>query len=149
MSSLGKGYTSPKANTNTKANTSNQQTAKSKSKGGMGKANQEERPAEFGRSGPSLGQAIDPNRANSITGKSGGERRKQPARQALSISLRGQVFKGDHYQCRNCEASPLTDKKVKLEIDHILAVSRGGTNDPHNLQTLCRNCNQVKKASLV
>ncbi|OJV87058.1 MAG: hypothetical protein BGO39_33180 [Chloroflexi bacterium 54-19] len=74
---------------------------------------------------------------------------RQAARQPISKSLREQVLKRDHYCCTNCEASPLLDKKVKLEIDHVMPVSRGGTNDPHNLQTLCHNCNKQKKASLI
>lgn len=74
---------------------------------------------------------------------------RQAARQPISKTLRDQVLKRDHYYCVTCEASPLLDKKVKLEIDHVVPVSRGGTNDTHNLQTLCHNCNQKKKASLV
>lgn len=31
-----------------------------------------------------------------------------------------------------------------LEIDHIIAVSKGGTSDPANLQLLCRKCNRSK-----
>ncbi|HEX2910826.1 MAG TPA: HNH endonuclease [Chloroflexia bacterium] len=30
----------------------------------------------------------------------------------------------------------------------LVPVSRGGTNDPHNLQTLCRECNQGKRDQL-
>lgn len=31
-----------------------------------------------------------------------------------------------------------------LEVDHIHPVSRGGTNDPDNLQMLCKQCNMSK-----
>lgn len=31
-----------------------------------------------------------------------------------------------------------------LCVDHILPLSRGGTNDPENLQSLCRDCNAYK-----
>jgi 5-methylcytosine-specific restriction endonuclease McrA len=34
---------------------------------------------------------------------------------------------------------------VAVEVDHIVPVAKGGTNDIENLQTLCRNCNQGKK----
>lgn len=34
----------------------------------------------------------------------------------------------------------------KYEVDHITALSRGGTNDRKNLQVLCVTCNQTKRA---
>lgn len=33
---------------------------------------------------------------------------------------------------------------VKLTVDHIIAVSNGGSSDPSNLQLLCRRCNTSK-----
>ncbi len=41
--------------------------------------------------------------------------------------------------CAGCR-----ERKQRLEIDHILAVTRGGSNDPSNLQLLCRRCNASK-----
>ena len=35
-----------------------------------------------------------------------------------------------------------------LVIDHILPVLQGGTNDPDNLQTLCRRCNSLKRGAV-
>jgi hypothetical protein len=51
---------------------------------------------------------------------------------------REQVFARDKYVCRHCGCSN------DLTIDHILPISRGGTADPENLQTLCRPCNRAK-----
>lgn len=45
----------------------------------------------------------------------------------------------------NCCAACGQDGK-KLEVDHIVAVIRGGSNDPSNLQLLCRPCNASKGA---
>ena len=68
-----------------------------------------------------------------------------PSRQtriALPLKLRWDVLKRNHYKCVKCGARP---PDVELEVDHILPVSRGGTNDLTNLRTLCRPCNQGKK----
>ena len=62
-------------------------------------------------------------------------------RQPIPRKLRHEVFKRDGYRCRECGASK--DETI-LEIDHIIPVARGGTNDIDNLQTLCRECNRMK-----
>lgn len=55
-------------------------------------------------------------------------------------AVRDEVFAADGYRCRRCGT---TDD---LTIDHIMPVSRGGTNERSNLQTLCRRCNCSKGA---
>jgi len=52
--------------------------------------------------------------------------------------IRWTVFRRDGYRCVHC-GSP-----IDLGIDHIQPVSSGGSNDPSNLQTLCRVCSSVK-----
>lgn len=42
--------------------------------------------------------------------------------------------------CVACKAAPAT------EVDHILPLRRGGTNDLTNLQTLCKSCHSRKTA---
>ena len=44
------------------------------------------------------------------------------------------------FKCANCEATE------NLTIDHIKPVSKGGTDDPSNLQLLCKSCNSSKGA---
>jgi hypothetical protein len=68
--------------------------------------------------------------------------RKKQRRAALPLNVRWDVLKWDDYRCVKCGARP---PDVELEVDHIVAVSRGGTDDFANLRTLCRPCNQGKK----
>jgi 5-methylcytosine-specific restriction endonuclease McrA len=34
-----------------------------------------------------------------------------------------------------------------LECDHIVPLHRGGSNDPGNLQSLCKECHAIKTAT--
>ena len=52
--------------------------------------------------------------------------------------LRRLVFERDGYQCVAC------GKRGRLECDHIVPISDGGTDDLANLQTLCRACHMAK-----
>ena len=71
----------------------------------------------------------------------GSELSTRYGRQPIPRKLRHEVFKRDGYRCRECGASK---EETSLEIDHILPVAKGGTNDIDNLQTLCRECNRMK-----
>ena len=61
---------------------------------------------------------------------------------ALPLKVRWEVLKRDDYKCVKCGRRP---PEVELQVDHIQARSRGGTDDLSNLQTLCLPCNQGKK----
>lgn len=50
-----------------------------------------------------------------------------------------QVFERDHYTCKYCG-----QVGGKLEVDHMIPIVRGGTNDVTNLATSCRHCNRQK-----
>lgn len=60
----------------------------------------------------------------------------------ITKRTRFEVLRRDNYTCRYCHAtdSPLT-------IDHVTPVSLGGTDDPSNLVTACRDCNAGKTSS--
>jgi hypothetical protein len=66
----------------------------------------------------------------------------RPRRTSMSFRVRFLVFQRDLYRCRICKSSG-----VKLEVDHILPVSLGGSNDMDNLQALCVPCNRGKSNS--
>lgn len=60
-------------------------------------------------------------------------------RSQLSRSLRYDILKRDHFRCVLCGAS--SRDGVKLHVDHIVPVSKGGRTVPENLRTLCEHCN--------
>jgi predicted restriction endonuclease len=64
-------------------------------------------------------------------------------RSLMSMSLRYDVLKRDNYKCCICGASARMDG-VKLEVDHIKPISKGGKTVLNNLQTLCMDCNRGK-----
>lgn len=67
---------------------------------------------------------------------------KGPICPPISRKLRYAILKRDHEQCVKCGDSPKKNSEVTLEVDHIIPVAKGGTNDPTNLQMLCWSCNQ-------
>lgn len=62
-------------------------------------------------------------------------------RTTLSVRTRFEVFKRDNFTCRYCGR---TTPEVVLEIDHVVPVAEGGSNDPINLVTACWDCNSGK-----
>lgn len=65
-------------------------------------------------------------------------------RSLMTNSLRYDILKRDGFRCTICGRSQ--DDGVKLHVDHIKPVSKGGRTTPSNLRTLCEDCNQGKKA---
>ncbi len=65
-------------------------------------------------------------------------------RAKLTASLRYVILKSDGFRCCKCGKSAADDNFVKLEVDHIIPVSRWGQTVEQNLETLCRDCNQGK-----
>jgi hypothetical protein len=82
------------------------------------------------------------NRTNpGAGGKTGGY-----VREPIRAKLRYDILTRDKFRCVKCGAKQ--DERTQLHVDHIKPVSRGGTNDPSNLQTLCARCNLGKGARL-
>lgn len=54
-------------------------------------------------------------------------------------TTRGRIFERDDFTCQYCGA-----RGVRLERDHIVPISRGGSNDDPNLTTACMQCNRSK-----
>jgi hypothetical protein len=64
-------------------------------------------------------------------------------RKPISKKLRFEIFKRDNFTCQYCSSKP---PKAPLEVDHIIPVKSGGTNDVENLITACFDCNRGKGA---
>ena len=68
--------------------------------------------------------------------------RKRRPRSALALTLRFEVFRRDDYRCQVCGAS--AQDGSRLEVDHPVALSKGGSDALRNLWTLCFKCNRGK-----
>ncbi len=60
------------------------------------------------------------------------------AKRRIPDPVRAEVLLRDGARCRRCRTA------ANLEVDHIIPISKGGTTEESNLQTLCRRCNRRK-----
>ena len=63
-------------------------------------------------------------------------------RSKMSDALRYEVLKRDGFRCTICGKT--ANDGVKLHVDHIFPVSKGGKTEVDNLRTLCERCNLGK-----
>lgn len=64
---------------------------------------------------------------------------------AVSQRLRYEILRRDNHACRYCGA---TAPDVKLNVDHVIPTSLGGSDKPDNLVTACADCNGGKTSSM-
>lgn len=64
---------------------------------------------------------------------------------AVSKRLRYEILRRDNFQCRYCGAAA---PDVKLNADHVIPQSLGGSDKPNNLVTSCADCNGGKTSSM-
>lgn len=62
-------------------------------------------------------------------------------RKSTGKRLRFSIFARDSFTCRYCGRQ---SDSVELQIDHLIPICKGGTNDESNLVTSCVPCNQGK-----
>ena len=65
---------------------------------------------------------------------------------SVSVRTRFEVFKRDRFTCSYCGQTP---PDVLLEVDHVLPLAAGGSDDIENLTTSCKDCNRGKAANLL
>jgi hypothetical protein len=64
---------------------------------------------------------------------------------AVSKRLRYEILRRDNHACRYCGAAA---PDVKLNVDHVIPTSLGGSDKPENLVTACADCNGGKTSSM-
>lgn len=69
---------------------------------------------------------------------------KESGRKPLSQRIRFKIFERDRFTCKYCGRSA---PEVKLEIDHIHPVCKGGNDSESNLTTACVGCNRGKSGT--
>lgn len=67
------------------------------------------------------------------------------SREPIPAGLRFAVLRRDGFRCAYCGRGE--PEGVRLHIDHIVPVARGGRNDLDNLVTACADCNLGKSAT--
>ena len=68
--------------------------------------------------------------------------RKKRARSQMTDKLRYSILKRDGFKCKICGRT--AEDGIKLHVDHIIPVSKGGETVLNNLRTLCETCNRGK-----
>lgn len=68
-------------------------------------------------------------------------------RKSIPLKIREEIFKRDSYSCQYCGRKESSE--VKLEIEHIIPVAKGGDNDITNFLTACEECNAGKSDTLL
>jgi 5-methylcytosine-specific restriction endonuclease McrA len=59
-------------------------------------------------------------------------------RKRIAPQIRDAVWRRDRGQCTKCGS------RERLEFDHIIPVSKGGSSTERNLELLCESCNRSK-----
>jgi 5-methylcytosine-specific restriction endonuclease McrA len=70
------------------------------------------------------------------------ELRERLARPHIPAAVRREVWRRDEGRCTECGSNK------RLEFDHIIPISRGGSNTARNLQLLCERCNRHKSGRI-
>jgi hypothetical protein len=65
-------------------------------------------------------------------------------REPISPGLRHRVVHAANSTCACCGRSPANTRGLAVHVDHIVPVSKGGSDDVSNLQVLCADCNLGK-----
>lgn len=73
----------------------------------------------------------------------------QGQRALMTSRFRNEILTRDNYTCQMCKLSVRDEPNLLLEVDHIIPLSKGGTTNYNNLQTLCWKCNRSKSNKII
>jgi len=68
---------------------------------------------------------------------------RQPRRESIPEEVRIAVWRRDGGKCSRCGS------REKLEYDHIIPISKGGSSTVRNVELLCQSCNRKKKDNII
>lgn len=74
------------------------------------------------------------------------ELRAQIQRKQINRRTQNAVYARDGFKCKECGEEPGPEK---LQVDHIIPVTAGGSNELSNLRVLCEDCNRAKSNKIV
>lgn len=63
---------------------------------------------------------------------------------SVSQKIRRELISKRKHVCQKCRKKKCDEEKCFCEIDHIIPVSKGGTDELFNLQVLCMFCHKDK-----
>jgi 5-methylcytosine-specific restriction endonuclease McrA len=63
-------------------------------------------------------------------------------RERIPSEVRKEVWNRDGGKCKKCGS------RHHIEFDHIVPVSKGGSNSAQNIELLCKKCNRSKHAKI-
>jgi hypothetical protein len=63
-------------------------------------------------------------------------------RKPISSEVKREVWRRDEGKCTKCGS------RERLEFDHIIPVTKGGSNTARNIELLCEACNRAKSATI-
>ena len=75
-------------------------------------------------------------------------KKPQSNTQNISRRRRFEILERDKFRCTYCGRSA-KENGVVLHVDHIHPKSKGGSNDPENLPTACKDCNYGKATKIL